>query len=268
MKKIALLTILLSTIHFSWISLPPVSKKLGKILADYWAYIPSGSSKLGENMQNIEAFYISKTEISNLEYLTFLKDLKTKNPSLYNIALPDTTVWSTGVHPQKEFENQYFRYPGFRLYPVVGVSFDAAVLYCKWVEDKINAQLGENEKITVRLPSEGEWTRAARGDKHTSLFPWGGPYLQNGKGRSLANYRKENPKGFEGQIITTEIKMFPPNEFGIYQMSGNVAEMLSEPQKVKGGSWNSTAKALEIDSSENINYPANNVGFRPILLVK
>ncbi len=268
MKKISIITILLSIVHFSWIDLTPVPKKLEKILANYWAYIPSGNSKLGENMQNIEAFYISKTEISNLEYLKFLKDLKTKNSSSYNIALPDTTVWNIGSRPQKAFENQYFRYPGFQYYPVVGVSFDAAVLYCKWVEDKINAQLGTTEKVEVRLPTEAEWIRAARGDKHTSVFPWGGPNLQNRKGHNLANYKKDKPKGFEGQIITSEVMMFPQNEFGIYQMSGNVAEMISEPQKVKGGSWNSTAKSLEIDASENINYPASNVGFRPILLVK
>jgi hypothetical protein len=50
-------------------------------------------------------------------------------------------------------------------------------------------------------------------------------------------------------------------------MSGNLAEMLSEPKKVKGGSWNMPAKSLKIDESENVDYPSNNVGFRPVLMV-
>ena len=268
MKKVGILTILLSLAHFSWINLPPISKKFSKVLNEKWSFVPSGMAKLNGNLQNVEAFYISKTEVSNIEYLTFLEDLKIKNPALYSVALPDTSVWRIGNSPQYAFEKQYFRYPGFRKYPVVGISFDAAVLYCKWVEENINAKAEGNEKVSVRLPNEAEWVRAARGDKHLSFFTWGGPNLQNKKGHILANYRKDNPIDFRGTIITTEIKMFPPNEFGIYQMCGNVAEMLNDSKKTKGGSWNSEAKDTQINASENINYPANNVGFRPVLIVK
>ena len=63
------------------------------------------------------------------------------------------------------------------------------------------------------------------------------------------------------------MKSYPPNQFGIYQMSGNLAEMLDEPQKVKGGSWNMPTNALKVDESEMVNYPSNNVGFRPVLMV-
>jgi hypothetical protein len=50
-------------------------------------------------------------------------------------------------------------------------------------------------------------------------------------------------------------------------MSGNLAEMLDIPKKVKGGSWNMPANALKIDESESVDYPAINVGFRPVLMV-
>jgi hypothetical protein len=50
-------------------------------------------------------------------------------------------------------------------------------------------------------------------------------------------------------------------------MSGNLAEMLDEPKKVKGGSWNMPANSLKIDESETVDYPSNNVGFRPVLMV-
>lgn len=112
-----------------------------------------------------------------------------------------------------------------------------------------------------------EWIRAARGDNQSNLYPWEGSDLKNKKGKSLANYKKEKPNDFQGAIITTEIYSYPTNQFGIYQMSGNLAEMLDEPKKVKGGSWNMPAKSLKIDELEMVNYPSNNVGFRPVLVV-
>ncbi len=268
MKKAAIITILLSIVHFSWINTPPISKKISTFLNKKWSFVPSGTVKLNDSFESVEAFYISKTEVSNGEYLVFLEDLKIKNPASYKVALPDTTVWSIVGNPNDGFKKQYLRYPGFSNYPVVGVSFDAAVLYCKWLEEKVSVQVGANEKVLVRLPNEAEWVRAARGDKHASIFPWGGPYLQNRKGQNLANYRQDNPNTFGVQLITSEVKMYYPNQFGVYQMSGNVAEMIGDSKKTKGGSWNSTAKMVEIDASESINYPANNVGFRPVLLVK
>ncbi len=46
-----------------------------------------------------------------------------------------------------------------------------------------------------------------------------------------------------------------------------LTEMLNEHKKVKGGSWNIPAKSLKIDESEMVDYPSNNAGFRPVLMV-
>ena len=78
-------------------------------------------------------FYILKTEITNLDYITFLNTIK--NTPDYQKALPDTTVWSRNGNINNGYQNQYFRYPGFRMYPVVGVSFEGANLYCKWLQN-------------------------------------------------------------------------------------------------------------------------------------
>jgi formylglycine-generating enzyme required for sulfatase activity len=267
MKKISIAITLLSITLFSFISSQPASKKLKKILGNTWAYVPSGEVKIAEKLQNVGGFYISKTEISNGDYVAFLTSMKEKNPVQYTNALPDTTVWNFNDNANNGFTKQYLRYPGFKTYPVVGVSFEAAQLYCKWLEESINAQMEENQKVIVKLPSELEWIRAARGDNHESIFPWEGTNLQNEKGKSMANYKKEKIEDFKAVIITSEVKSFYPNQFGIYQMSGNVAEMTNEPKKVKGGGWDMLAKSLKIDESDNINYPAKNVGFRPILMV-
>jgi formylglycine-generating enzyme len=267
MKKLTTLTILLSFPLFSWTNLPPASKKLKKILSQNWAFVPAGNAKLGGMTQNIEEFYIFKTETSNLDYLTFLESIKDKNSVQYKTTLPDTTVWSNKMSFNQSYVNQYFRYPGFRQFPVVGISHENALSYCKWLEETINSQTDGDEKVIVRLPSEIEWNRAARGNNQDAIYPWEGTDLQNKKGRSFANYKNENPYNNRMSIITSEVKSYSPNEFGIYQMSGNLAEMLNEPKKVKGGSWNMTANSLKIDESEIVDYPAINVGFRPVLMV-
>ncbi len=268
MKKLTILTILLSFSLFSWKNPQPVTTKLRKVLGNNWAYIPSGQAKIGENLQNVTDFYIFKTEVSNFDYLNFLESIKDKNSVQYKSTLPDTTVWKSDIIAVKDnYVTQYFRYSGFNEYPVVGISHTNALLYCKWLEENINARMESNEKVIIKLPSEIEWTRAARGDNQNASYPWEGSDLKNKKGRILANYRKEKQQDFQGMIITAGVKSYSPNQFGIYQMSGNLAEMLDEPKKVKGGSWNMPANALKIDESENVVYPSNNVGFRPVLMV-
>ncbi len=263
MQKITLS--ILSIFLLSWISPPNYSKKLNKILSGSWAQISAGQALVDGKMTNVDEFYISATETSNLDYLEFLKAIK--NTPDYQKALPDTTVWSSPNSPNDGFKNQYLRYPGFRTYPVVGVSWEGALLYCNWLEKSINSQLDSSEKVEVKLPTEAEWTRAARGDNNAYKFTWGGPYLENGKGRSLANYKNEKAESPLKNIITAEVYSFTKNQFGIYQMCGNVSEMVSEPYLVKGGSWNSEAEALKIDSKQQINYPSKEVGFRPVLKV-
>jgi formylglycine-generating enzyme required for sulfatase activity len=120
----------------------------------------------------------------------------------------------------------------------------------------------------VKLPSEIEWIRAARGVNQNALYSWEGSELQNKKGQNLANFKsKEKYEAKSMIIITAPAKSYSPNHFGIYQMSGNLAEMLDVPKKVKGGSWNMPANALKIDESEMVDYPSNNVSFRPVLMV-
>jgi len=75
------------------------------------------------------------------------------------------------------------------------------------------------------LPTEFEWEYAARGGKKLSPFPWGGPYVRNGKGCILANFkpgRGNYPD--DGGLYTVKVNSYWANDFGLYNMSGNVAE--------------------------------------------
>ncbi|MFJ5261638.1 formylglycine-generating enzyme family protein [Streptomyces sp. NPDC088387] len=95
-------------------------------------------------------------------------------------------------------------------HPVVGVRWDDAVAYCHW--------LGERHGVLgVRLPTEDEWERAARGDDDRE-FPWGPEYRTG-----LANLVDL------GLGTTTPVGSFPDgaSPFGVLDMAGNADEWTS-----------------------------------------
>lgn len=99
-----------------------------------------------------------------------------------------------------------------------------------------------------RLPTEAEWEYAAAADvgqryynsyKGQKKYPWSGSYTRSGKrkikGDQLANFKQG--KGDYGGIagwsddgadITNAVKQYPPNDFGLYDMAGNVAEWVAD----------------------------------------
>jgi formylglycine-generating enzyme required for sulfatase activity len=70
--------------------------------------------------------------------------------------------------------------------------------------------------------------------------------------------------------ITAPVKSYEPNTFGLYNMSGNVAEMLFEKGKTKGGSWLDSAEAMKIASNGKFaqySQPCPAIGFRVFMEV-
>ncbi len=143
---------------------------------------------------------------------------------------PDTLVWVRDFtySYNEPMTRAYFSHPAYDEYPVVGVTWEQANAFCYWRTGYWNnyrKSKGEALMEEFRLPTEHEWEYAARGGRQMSPYPWGGPYLRNGKGCLLANFkpgRGNYPE--DGGQYTVKADAYWPNDYGLYNMAGNVAE--------------------------------------------
>jgi formylglycine-generating enzyme len=146
---------------------------------------------------------------------------------------PDSLCWirDFAYSYNEPMAKRYFNHPAFGNYPVVGVSWKQATAFCEWRTHYLNSFL-ESKKRTpesdFRLPNEAQWEYAARGGRSQAPYPWGGYYLRNKKGCLLANFkpgRGNYPE--DGGFYTVRADAYWPNDFGLYNMAGNVAEWTS-----------------------------------------
>lgn len=143
---------------------------------------------------------------------------------------PDTLVWSHdfAYSYNEPLTRNYFHHPSFDDYPVVGVNWKQAIAFSDWRTSILNDYLrdrGEPSLDVFRLPTESEWEYAARGGLDLSPYPWGGPYTTNEDGCFLANFKpRRGNYTADGGIRTVKVASYNPNNWGLYDMSGNVAE--------------------------------------------
>ena len=69
----------------------------------------------------------------------------------------------------------------------------------------------------------------------------------------------------DGGLICTEVHSYFPNNFGLYNMSGIVAELIGDTDKAMGGSWHSTGYNVRLDSEVTATKASSTIGFRPVL---
>ncbi len=146
---------------------------------------------------------------------------------------PDTLCWMRdfSYSYNEPMTKRYFAHPSFGEYPVVGVNWKQAMAFCHWRSQYLNSYLEAHKKASesdFRLPTEAEWEYAARGGRSQSMFPWGNYYLRNKKGCFLANFkpgRGNYPE--DGGFYTVRADSYWPNDYGLYNMAGNVSEWTS-----------------------------------------
>ncbi|MBO7287529.1 MAG: SUMF1/EgtB/PvdO family nonheme iron enzyme [Bacteroidales bacterium] len=144
---------------------------------------------------------------------------------------PDTLAW---IHDYSYSFNdplteKYFWHVAYDHYPVVGVNWNQAKAFSVWRTENLNkylkAQKGETMLSEFRLPTEAEWEWAARGGNHLNPYPWGGPYTRNDRGCFYANFKPLRGNYIaDGGLRTLIVGHYPPNDWGLYDMAGNVAE--------------------------------------------
>ncbi len=174
----------------------------------------------------LPAYRIDSTPVTNAAYFEFVQQTQHRQPFvtpelwrsyrlIHNYDAVQRFLWQAGKPPQ-----------GRDQHPAVLVSRADAAAYCRW--------RGEREGRPLRLPTEAEWEKAARGTDGR-YFPWGNAFLAS----RLNSYDK-------GPYDTVPVGQFPQGKspYGVLDMAGQVFEWTSTPYRgdpqrytVKGGSW-------------------------------
>jgi sulfatase modifying factor 1 len=209
---------------------------------------------------------------------------------------PDTAVWVKDFNYSYNdpMHQDYFYHQSYGDYPVVGVSWEQANAFCNWRTRKKNDYLkSKKNRISVpdfRLPTEAEWEYAARGGLEFATYPWGSGGTQSDRGCFLANFKPVRGNyAADGALYTMEAKSYSANDYGLYNMAGNVSEWTNtaynlssyymastmnpnvENRKnkrkiIRGGSWKDVAYFLEVGSRdyEYADTARSYIGFRTV----
>jgi formylglycine-generating enzyme required for sulfatase activity len=222
----------------------------------------------------VSEFFIGRFPVTHDQYARFVRATGRRAP-----AVREAPLVAAGDR-EPAFRELAARYAwqsdqppaGFGAHPVVLVTFDDALAYCRWLAEKLNRPF--------RLPTEAEWERAGRGGVEGQRYPWGDE-LDPAHCNFLSDPESKAQRG------TRPTGTYPPNGFGLYDMIGNVWEWVSDwyggdyyaaaaetdPQGpesgtqrvVRGGAWVSDSPAMLRTSYRHAVPPdtyAYSIGFR------
>jgi len=148
---------------------------------------------------------------------------------------PDTLCWvrDYAYSYNEPLTLRYYSHPGFDDYPVVGVTWDQARAFCNWrtrLNENYRSRMHDTPPHDYRLPTESEWELASKGGHVYTRFPWGSYYCRDQAGCFMANFkplRGNYVADSQNSVTAMKVGSFDPNDFGLYDMAGNVAEWTS-----------------------------------------
>ncbi|MEM9388376.1 MAG: SUMF1/EgtB/PvdO family nonheme iron enzyme [Pseudomonadota bacterium] len=202
-----------------------------------WVKVPGGPYLYGEDLEprELKTFWLSRYPVTNTQFQAFIDargygddewwDGRAKRESA-----PAVGYWSEGNRPRET------------------VSWYEAVAFCRWLSEQVGYE--------VRLPTEWEWEKAARGTEGLK-YPWGAEY-ESGRANvdegTAGEYDLEGTAGEYDLEETAVVGLYPQgaSPYGIQDMSGNVEEWClnemydqkgqtqlsgDDPRVLRGGSW-------------------------------
>lgn len=211
------------TYKYEWMNYDQAALPQNKYNVNTGAYPANAKVRVDTSYVNEAGVIVNKTIERKLRNSNDLISMRIVN------VYPDTMMWLRDFQfaYNEPKMKMYFSHPGFAKYPVVGVTWEQAQAFCQWRTQLYNS----THKVSAqeyRLPTEAEWEYAARGGKQLGLYPWGGNYIRGNDGCFLANFKPMRGAYTEDTGSTTmKVATFKPNDYGLYDMAGNVAEWTS-----------------------------------------
>lgn len=238
-----------------------------------------------------DTLFVDRTEIANVhwrEYLFYLEKFDSLNS--YK-ALPDTLVWRDTAAYNEPLTEYYFRHPMFNSYPVVGISHEQAIEFCKWRTFAANffRYVKENNltdwkahlldtfpiKFYFRLPTKHEWETLAAGKFSLQEYPYGyDSTYKKWKGKYMKAFKckfpGDKPVDFLSRdriYYTASVESYFLNSSRTNNMIGNVSEMVAEKGIAKGGSFEHKLEDCKIINNQYYTKPERWLGFRCVAVI-
>jgi len=205
----------------------PLGINAARLNYEYWTFDYEAAAKKEKAGSEIGGMFANRpSQVSgNLD-----KFIKREVANVY----PDTLVWiyEFTYSDNETMTRNYFSHPQYNHYPVVGVNWVQCQAFCHWRSQYRNAWLlsrGYPVEEDFKLPTEAQWEWAARGGLPNNPYPWGGPYPSNPNGCFLANFKPQRGNYVaDGNFYPAVVASYVANDWGLYDMSGNVAEWCSD----------------------------------------